>query len=95
MVEFFVAPLIRPFLRFGWDGFRMMLLSSVTVAIAAFVLPYAYLDILSPIAFFVHSEAILFVHIAGVLAPFFEELVKVSLQYKAKMLGVTIEALEF
>jgi hypothetical protein len=79
LVGFFIAPLILPFLGLGWDGLRIVLLSSVTVAVAAFVLPYVYLGVLFPMAFLIHSEAILFVLMACVLAPVFEELVKGSL----------------
>ncbi len=79
VLGFFIAPLILPFLGLGWDGLRMMLLASVAVATAAFLLPYVYLGILIPIAYTVQSEAILFMLLAGVLAPVFEELVKGSL----------------
>ena len=78
MIGFFIAPLILPFLGLGWDGVRMMLLSSAAVAVAAFVLPIVYLGILMPIAFLSNPEAQFF-FLACVLAPIFEELAKGSL----------------
>ena len=78
VIGFFIALLILPFLGLGWDGLRIALLSSAAVALAAFVLPYVYLGILAPIAFIVDSEA-LFLMIACILAPVFEELAKGSL----------------
>ena len=78
MIGFFIAPLILPFLRLGRDGVRIMLLSSITVALAAFLLPYVYLGILTPVVFLCDPEA-QFIIIACVLAPIFEELVKGSL----------------
>ena len=78
LIGFFIAPLILPFLGLGWDGVRIMLLPSISVAVAAFVLPYVYLGILTPIAFLGDPEAQFF-FLACVLAPIFEELVKGSL----------------
>ena len=78
LIGFFIAPLILPFLGLGWDSIRMMLLSSISVAVAAFVLPYVYLGILTSIALLCDSEA-QFLIIACFLAPIFEELVKGSL----------------
>ena len=79
VIGFFIAPLILPFLGLGRDGPRIVLLSSVAVAVAAFVLPWAYLAILIPIAFTVGPGPYLFVLVACVLAPVFEELMKGSL----------------
>ena len=78
LIGFFIAPLILPFLGLGWEGVRMMFLSSISVALAAFVFPYVYLGILTPIAFLSDPEA-QFLLMACVLAPIFEELVKGSL----------------
>jgi hypothetical protein len=78
MIGFFIAPLILPFLGLGWDSIRMMLLSSVAVAIAAFFLPYVYLGILTPLAFLRDPEA-QFLVMACILAPAFEELAKGTL----------------
>lgn len=79
IIGFFIAPLILPFLGLGWDGIRIMLLSSVAVAVAAFVLPWVYLGILISIAYTAGSGLSLYVLVACVLAPVFEELVKGSL----------------
>ena len=78
LIGFFIAPLILPFLGLGWDGARIMLLSSVIVAVAAFVLPHVYLGILNSIGVLSHPE-VQFLFIACVLAPIFEELAKGSL----------------
>ena len=78
MIGFFIAPLILPFLGLGWDGFRMVLLSSGIVAVAAFVLPLVYLGILTPIAILNDPET-QFLVMACILAPIFEELAKGAL----------------
>ena len=78
LIGFFIAPLILPFLGLGWDGVRLVLLSSVAVVLAAFLLPVVYQGILSPLSILGHSEAN-FVIMACILAPIFEELVKGSL----------------
>jgi len=78
VIGFFIAPLFLPFLGLGWAGIRIMLLSSITVVLAAFVLPYVYQGILTPIASLGDPEA-QFLFMACVLAPIFEELVKGSL----------------
>ena len=78
LIGFFIAPLILPFLGLGWDCIRMMLLSSVAVAVAAFVLPYVYLGILYSFAILSDPEA-QFLIMACILAPIFEELAKGSL----------------
>ena len=78
VVGFFIAPIILPFLGLGWDGVRMVLLSSAIVALAAFVLPYVYLGILAPFAFLRDPEA-QFLVMACIVAPIFEELAKGSL----------------
>lgn len=78
VVGFFIAPVILPFLGLGWDGIRMVLLSSVIVALAAFVLPHVYLGILAPFAILMDPEA-QFLVMACILAPIFEELAKGSL----------------
>ena len=75
LIGFFIAPLILPFIGLGWDGVRIMLLSSVIVAVAAFVLPHVYLGILNSIGVLSHPEA-QFLLMACVLAPIFEELAK-------------------
>lgn len=76
ILGFFIAPLILPFLGLGWDGIRIVLLSSVAVAAAAFLLPYVYLGILIPIAYAMGSGPLLYVLVVCILAPIFEELVK-------------------
>ena len=78
LIGFFIAPLILPFLGLGWEGVRMMFLSSISVALAAFVFPYVYLGILTPIAFLSDPEAN-FLLMACILAPIFEELAKGSM----------------
>ena len=78
MIGFFIAPLILPFLGLGWVGIRVMLLSSVAVAVAAFLLPYVYLGILTPLSFLRDPEA-QFLVMACILAPVFEELAKGTL----------------
>ena len=78
LIGFFIAPLILLFLGLGWDGLRLVLLSSVAVVLAAFLLPVVYQGILSPLSILGHSEAN-FVIMACILAPIFEELVKGSL----------------
>ena len=75
VIGFFIAPLILPFLGLGWNSMRIMLLSSVSVALAAFVLPYMYLGILTPIAFLCNPEAY-FLIVACILAPVCEEIAK-------------------
>ena len=80
LIGFFIAPLILPFLGLGWDGVRFMLLSSVSVVLAAFVLPHVYLGILTLTTFLCDPEA-QFVFMACLLAPIFEEAVKGSLWF--------------
>jgi len=79
IIGFFIAPLILPFLGLGWDGIRIMLLASVAVALAAFVLRYVYLGLLFPVAYMMGSGPYLFILVACILAPIFEEVVKGSL----------------
>jgi hypothetical protein len=78
VVGFFIAPLILPFLGLGWDGLRLVLLASVSVAVAAFVLPHVYLGILTPLSF-LRGPEVQFLVMACILAPVFEELVKGTL----------------
>jgi len=78
LIGFFIAPLILPFLGLGCDSIRLVLLSSISVAVAAFLLPYVYLRILISIAFLCDPEAY-FLVVACILAPLFEEMAKGTL----------------